>query len=82
MFPALKTVAKRFVLEAVVEKKLVEVEFVVVEVRAVKFWRVVEASAKILVNVPRPEAKISPETEKVFHGEVVPTPTFPLNLFT
>ena len=40
--PRLAFVAKRFVEDAVVAKKLVLVLFEVVELSAVKFWRVVE----------------------------------------
>ena len=40
--------------EAVVEKELVEVADVPVALLKVKFWRVVEALARILLKVPRP----------------------------
>ncbi len=39
---------------AVVEKKLVVVALVPVALTKVKFWRVEEATAKILLKVPRP----------------------------
>lgn len=42
----LKEAAKRLVEEATVLKKLVEVELDEVELRAVKFWRVVEPITK------------------------------------
>ena len=51
MLPTLKTVAKRFVLEAVVAKIEVDVAFVVVELRPVKFWRVEEPLTKRFANV-------------------------------
>ena len=57
MLPVFNEVEKRFVDEAVVLKKLVLVEFVVVEVRAVKFCRVVEPRVKNPVEyVTRPFA--------------------------
>ena len=51
--PILPAVAKRLVELAVVEKKLVVVALVPVAFTKVKFWRVVEAVAKILAKVPR-----------------------------
>lgn len=45
----------KLVLEAVVEKKDVVVALVPVAVAKVKFWRVEEALAIILLNVPVPE---------------------------
>ena len=47
-------VKKRLVVLAVVAKKLVEVAFVVVLFRPVKFWRVVEPVTKRLERVVRP----------------------------
>lgn len=46
----------RFVVEAVVAKKLVVVAAVPVAFWKVKFWRVEEAVAKRLLKVPKPEA--------------------------
>ena len=48
-------VKKRFVVDAVVAKKLVEVLLVVVELRPVKFCKVEEPRERKLPNVPRPE---------------------------
>ena len=59
--PRLALVEKRLVDEAVVEKEVVEVPLVVVELRPVKFWRVVELFARTLVNVPSPvEVRLPP----------------------
>ncbi len=46
----------RFVVEAVVAKIFVEVLFVVVLFTPVKFWKVEDAFARRLPNVPRPAA--------------------------
>ena len=54
----LPVVAKRLVLEAVVAKELVEVAEVEVELIAVKFWRVEEALARMLVEVSEPEVRV------------------------
>ena len=48
-FPVLSDVEKRFVEEATLEKKLVEVEFVVVDCSAVKFCSVDDPVARKLV---------------------------------
>jgi hypothetical protein len=52
--PRLAFVAKRFEVEATFAKRVVVVAFEVVALRAVKFWRVVDAFARIVpaVNVP------------------------------
>ena len=49
MFPVLSDDEKRFVDEDIVEKKLVDVEFVVVDCRAVKFCSVDDPVARKLV---------------------------------
>ena len=54
--PKLAKVEKRFVLDAVVEKKLVVVAEVPVALTKVKFWRVVELLTKS-VPFPMPEFK-------------------------
>ncbi len=51
MLPVLREVEKRLVDEAVPAKKLVLVELVVVDCKAVKFWRVEEPVARILAAV-------------------------------
>ena len=51
--PPVPVVKNRFVEDAVVEKKLVVVAFVEVELRKVIFWNVEEAVAKILAEVRR-----------------------------
>ena len=57
-------VPQRLVVLAVVAKKLVVVAEVEVELRAVKFWRVVEPLAKMLAKVPRPvEVRLPPLAE-------------------
>src|SRR5579872_1231041 len=66
MLPVLSDVAKRLVLEAVVEKKFVVVALVLVELLAVKLARVVEALTMRLVVVAWPKM-VKPE-------EVVPPP--------
>ena len=53
MLPVLRDVEKRLVDEAVVAKKLVLVELVVVDCRPVKFCRVVEPVARMLAAVSR-----------------------------
>ena len=59
--PRFALVAKRFVVDAVVVKSVVEVAFVVVEFSAVKFWRVVELFAWIMKAVTCPvEVKVPP----------------------
>ena len=78
--PAVKTVAKRLVEEAVVAKKLVVVALVEVEFSAVKFWRVDEASdRKPPVRVERPETlselrvpTLVREEAKTFEARVAP----------
>ena len=52
-------VAKRLVVEALVAKKLVEVAEVVVELMAVKFWRVEEALRRRLERLVRPPVAVS-----------------------
>ena len=47
--------ASRLVVLAVVAKKLVVVAALEVELRAVKFWRVVEPVARMFARVARPE---------------------------
>ena len=56
--PTVRSEEKRFVEDAVVEKKLVVVAEVPVAFEKVKFWKVEEALARILVKVPRPEVVI------------------------
>jgi len=51
-----KFVVNRLVLDAVVAKVFVEVLFVVVLFTPVKFWKVEDAFARRLPNVPRPAA--------------------------
>ena len=51
--PRVPVAAKRLVELAVVPKKLVEVELVVVELRAVKFCKVVEPEERMLPAVSR-----------------------------
>ena len=59
--PKLALVEKRLVDEAVVAKKLVVVAEVPVALTKVKFWRVEEALARMLENVPRPvEVRLPP----------------------
>ena len=52
--PVFAFVEKRFVLDAVDAKKLVEVAFVEVEFPAVKFWRVDEPVTRMLLAVSEP----------------------------
>ena len=52
--PTVRSEEKRLVEEAVVEKKLVEVALELVELTAVKFWKVEEALARRLVVVVKP----------------------------
>lgn len=60
--PVLRLEEKRLVDEAVPEKKLVEVEFDEVELRAVKFCSVDEELASMFRKVPNPvEVKLPPE---------------------
>jgi hypothetical protein len=60
--PVVKFVDERLVEEAVVLKKLVEVAFDEVELRAVKFCRVDDELARMLRKVPNPvEVKLPPE---------------------
>ena len=80
-----------YVVEALVEKRLVVVAEVPVPFRKVKFWRVVEELARNcwkeetrVVEVARkygaytrPVNPPPPVTERVEPGEVVPMPTFP-----
>ena len=58
--PRFAFVPKRLVDEAVVANDVVEVAFVVVELRAVKFCRVDDPVVKIFENVPRPVEVILP----------------------
>ena len=53
--PAVRVVAKRFVEEAEVAKSEVVVALVEVELRAVKFWRVVEPVVRRVASVVAPE---------------------------
>jgi hypothetical protein len=55
VFPSVAKVEKRFVDDAVVEKWLVVVAFVLVLLSAVKFWRVVEPVTRRLPSVASPE---------------------------
>ena len=60
-----KFVVKRFVLDAVVAKKLVEVLFEVVELTPVKFWRVVEPVTRRLLAVKSPDVLSEPKVAAV-----------------
>ena len=63
--PPEAVVKKRFVVDAVVAKKLVEVLFEVVELTPVKFWRVVEPVTRRLLAVKRPVDEIEPKVAAV-----------------
>jgi hypothetical protein len=74
-------VKNKFVVEAVVAKKLVEVEFVVVEFNAVKFWRVEEPRDSKLPNEPVPVTVNDPSVPTLVRDDAV-TPAarvFPVN---
>jgi hypothetical protein len=64
-------VKKRFVVEPVVAKKLVEVELVVVELFPVKFWKVEEPRVRMLAKVPMPLEVIDPPFALVKKREVL-----------
>ena len=67
---------KRFVEDAVVEKRFVVVAFVVVEFVATRFGNVL---FEVVVAV-KYAATVSPTTESFAYGEVVPMPTLPVAL--
>jgi len=68
--PPFAPVKKRFVLDAVVAKRLVVVAFVVVELSPVKFWRVEEPVTRRFESVERPPVAV----------RVVPTLREPVRL--
>jgi hypothetical protein len=65
LVPIVRSELKRFVLDAVVAKKLVVVAFVLVEFSAVKFWRVLEPVTRRLARVPRPLKNVVPKVANV-----------------
>ena len=65
MFPPFINDPKRLVEDAVVAKIEVEVAFVVVELRAVKFWRVEEPETRRLANDPSPVEVKAPDVKLV-----------------
>jgi hypothetical protein len=64
MRPEVMAVAKRLVVEATEEKKLVVVAKEVVELTAVKLWRVVEPVRAKVESEERPVTERAPPTER------------------
>ena len=67
---------KRFVEDAVVEKRFVVVAFVVVEFVAIRFGNVL---FEVVVAV-KYAATVSPTTDSFAYGDVVPMPTEPFRI--